>query len=282
MKHLICLITFFGLLFLSATFAQQNEISLPQSTIISHFRLAVSYNTTTVLVFGAAVKPVDRGNRDIIAQKQNGVENVLKLKAGRKNFLPTNLHVFTADGRIYAFDLFYTDSLATTRNLTTIIPEGETGSQPEIFLTQQPVNSIQMEQFIKSLKALPSEHTKSTHHFQMKLELERIGLADHLLFFRFQITNLSNLDYSIDFVRLYIRDRQKAKRSSIQEIEILPVYQDTAYTIVGNSSIIRTVVVPAFTLADNKQFVVELFEKNGGRSVTLKLKNKSLFKAKHL
>jgi len=54
-----------------------------------------------------------------MAQKQPGVENVLKVKAARKDFPPTNLHVFTADGRVYAFDVSYSPNPPqTTYDLT--------------------------------------------------------------------------------------------------------------------------------------------------------------------
>jgi len=282
MKRLLLFIVFCELFSLHLCFAQRPANDLPYYTVIPHYKLSVSYNTTTVLVFASAVKPIDKGDRTVIAQKQPGVDNVLKLKAARRNFLPTNLHVFTSDGRLYAFDLTYTDSIASTFNLSRLIPTGGSDSNTTVLFTNEPLNSEQMSQYINSVKSLPISHYTSRRHFKMKFQLETIGMASHLLFFRFSITNLSNLDYNIDFIRLYVRDKQKTKRSSIQEQEILPVYQDSETSVPGNSSIIHVVAVPAFTLADNKQLVVELFEKNGGRSVTLHLKNNQLFKANNL
>ena len=98
MKHIIIAALFISLRIVVA--AQSAPIDLPESTLIPHYRLSVAYNTTTVLVFPASVKPIDRGDRDILAVKQPGVENVVKVKASRKNFAPTNLLVFTSDGRI--------------------------------------------------------------------------------------------------------------------------------------------------------------------------------------
>src|SRR5580658_5431695 len=91
--------------------SQPTSRDLPTTTLIPHYRVPVTYNSTTVLVFPAPVRPVDRGDRDVLAQKQPGADNVLKLKAARRNFPPTNLHVFTADGRLFGFDVIYTDSL---------------------------------------------------------------------------------------------------------------------------------------------------------------------------
>lgn len=263
--------------------AQSCAAPLPPATLIPHHLICVNFNTTTVLVFPAPVRPVDRGDRDILAQKQPGVENVLKLKAARKNFPVTNLHVFTADGRLYAFDVAYSDSLASTHDLASLLPE--TSAQPgnPVQLSQTPLNSEEMENDVATLKGLPSVHTGSVNRRDlMTFRLERIAMAGPLLLFRFRISNRSNLDYPLDFVRMYIRDRQKAKRTSVQEHEITPVFQDSASTIGGHASQTYVVAVPVFTLADGKQFLLEAYEKNGGRTLSLRVRNKTLFNARKL
>lgn len=284
MKHAIFL-SLLALLFSFAhVHAQQPSIPLPPSTLITHYLLPIGYNTTTVLVFSAPVKPVDRGDRDVLAQKQPGVENVLKLKAARKHFPMTNLHVFTADGKIFAFDIVYTDSLASTHNLTSLtIPTALSNTKPVVLLSREPVNTDEMARYIAEIKALPKiHHGPADHSNKMTLRLERVSLAGPLLLFRFHIANRSNLDYNIDFIRLYIRDRQKAKRTSVQEKEILPVYEDSTCPIPGDSAITHVLAVPAFTLAGGKQFIIEAYEKNGGRSLALYIKNKSLLQARKL
>ncbi len=268
---------------LSNLHAQQPGIPLPPSTLIPHYLLRIGYNTTTVLVFAAPVKPVDRGDRDIIAQKQPGVENVLKLKAARKNFPITNLHVFTGDGKIFAFDIVYTDSLASTHNLTMLDQSSPTVTQPVVLLSQEPVNTSEMQTYVERLKNLPASHQgPADSRNKMSIRLDRVSMAGPLMLFRFRIANHSNLDYNMDFLRLYIRDRLKAKRTSVQEKEILPVYEDSNMSIPGDSVITHIIAVPAFTLAGGKQFIIEAYEKNGGRSLTLFVKNKTLLKARKL
>jgi conjugative transposon TraN protein len=283
MKRIFCLVAAFAFFGFSYSYGQQAARELPDYTLVPHYSLRINYNTTTVLIFPSAVRPIDRGDRDIIAQKQPGVENVLKLKAARLNFPLTNLHVFTADGRLYAFDITYFDGPATTRDLSRLLlPTSGNATDPLILLSGEPVNTDQMNEYVRKVKQLHGSHVLSAHRDRMTVRLENIGLAENLLFFRLSIVNRSNLDYAIDFTRLYIRDREKAKRSSVQEKEILPVYQDTAGTIVGKSSITRVIAVPAFTLADNKQCRIEIYEKNGGRSLTLRIKNRHLFNVKKL
>src|SRR5215210_567712 len=78
-----------------------------QTTIIEPYPLKITFNKTTNLIFPYAIKSVDRGSEDVLAQKAKGVENILLVKAGRENFSETNLTVITADGKLYSFILGY-------------------------------------------------------------------------------------------------------------------------------------------------------------------------------
>ena len=268
----------------SASFAQMSSADLPASTIVTHYRLAIGYNSTTVLIFAAPVKPVDRGDRDVLALKQPGVENVLKLKAARRNFPATNLHVFTQDGRIYAFDISYTDSLASTRDLTLLV----TGFQdapvrPAAILSKDLINTADISRHVAVLDSLPAHRTGPVNkNDKMSFRIAALGQAESLLFFRFRLANRSNLDYNLGFLRFYIRDRQKAKRTSIQEQEIQPVFRDSTGYVAGKSAIFHSVALPAFTLAGGKELVIEAYEQNGGRSLSIRLHNRSLFRARKL
>lgn len=261
--------------------AHSQSLPLPPSTLILHYRLFLTYNSTTVLVFPAAVRPVDRGDRDVLAQRQAGVENVLKLKAARRNFSPTNLHVFTGDGRIYAFDLYYTDTLASTYNLTRLDPS-TTPSGPEILLAGQPLNSDQLNACLAVIRGQSSEFSICAHHYSMRLQLQNIDMAGPMLFFRFTVSNRSNLDYTPDFLRLYLTDQSRAKRTSRQDQELRLLYADTLVPIPGRESRTFIVGLPRITIPDRKEFRVELYEKNGGRALALRIRNRQLLRALRL
>src|SRR6185312_9889025 len=251
---------------------------------IIHYKLAIGYNTTTVLIFPAPVKQADRGYKDLIAQKQPGVENVLKIKAARRDFPPTNLHVFTSDGRIYAFDVSYTpDPPQTTYDLTKLdTGKGDAGQQDIIKLSQKVVDKEQLIKNADKVREAKPFFSTSNHKYRMKWQLRTIYLSDDILLFGFTIANRSNLPYNIDFTRLYIRDKQKVKRASVQEREVIPLYKDTVTTIPGNATAKWVVAVPKFTIPDHRKFVLEMYEKNGGRHLTLEVTNRQLFKAKSL
>ena len=274
--------------------AQADHLPLPAATVVSHYKLAIGPNATTVLIFPAALKPapgdtrvpIDRGSRGFTTQKQPGAENVLKLKAARKDFLETNLHVFTTDGRLFAFDISYLDSPAhTTYDLSRLPTPDSTVSrfnQAPILLSAIAFNATEMETFISRVKNAKPSLSAAVRHFRMKCRLVNIYHAGDLLFFSFRLANHSTLDYTIDFVKLYIRDKQKMNRSSDQQLEINPVYIDTLTTIPGRGKEQYIIAIPKITIPEHKQFMLEVYEKNGGRQLSLCIKNKELFKAKSL
>ena len=281
MKTLISAILLFTLALTAQLPAHSQSLPLPPYTLILHYRLFLTYNSTTVLVFPAPVRPVDRGDRDILAQRQMGVENVLKLKAARRNFSPTNLHVFTGDGRVYAFDVYYADTLASTYNLMRLDP-ATTPYGPEILLAGQPLNSDQLDSCVAQVRQQSSEFSIRSHRYGMRLQLQNIDMAGPMLFFRFTVYNRSNLDYTPDFLRLYLSDQARAKRTSRQDQELTPLYADTLTTIPGRQSRMFIMGLPRITIPDRKEFHVELYEKNGGRALALRIRNRQLLHALRL
>jgi conjugative transposon TraN protein len=283
MKKII-LISLFLVALVVTTFSQPIVHDLPASTKIIHYKLAVGYNTTTVLIFPAPVKQADRGYKDLIAQKQPGVENVLKIKAARRDFTPTNLHVFTGDGGLYAFDVIYASEPAqTTFDLTKLDSVVKhDGPQGIIEFSRKGIDNEQLVKSVEKVRGAKPFLSSSTHEYRMKLGLQSIYLSGDILLFGFEIANRSHLSYNIDFTRLYIRDKQKIKRSSLQEREIVPLFKDTVSSVGGETTVKWVVAVPKFTIPDNRQFVFEMYERNGGRHVSLEVTNRQLFKAKSL
>ena len=88
--------------------------TLPANTFIKPYNLELGFDATTVLIFPATIKDCDRGTRDILVQKSNLLENVLKIKAAKRDFTTTNLHVFTGDGGMYVFTVAYNEKAVQT------------------------------------------------------------------------------------------------------------------------------------------------------------------------
>ena len=95
--------------------------------------------------------------------------------------------------------------------------------------------------------------------------------------------NTSNINYTIDFMRFYIRDNKKVNRTASQEVEVKPFFVNaTPVEIKGKSINDWVFAVDKFTIPDAKHLVIEMFEHNGGRHLALSISNRTLVKARAL
>ncbi|GGH59744.1 conjugative transposon TraN protein [Filimonas zeae] len=266
----------------TTTYAQLPLKHLLRETVIEHYKIEVSYYYTTVLIFPFAVIDADRGFKELLAEKQQQVGNVLKLKANRKDFVPTNLHVYTADGKVFAFDVTYNDTPTQTTFDLNRMPTTATYAPGPIQLSHVPYNETQLQQIDSQVRGGKNFLHLKNKNEKMKLSLKSIYSKGDMVFLKLELTNQSGLDYTPDFIRAYVQDKQKIKRSSVQQREVKTIYQSPAGNIEGKQKATWILAVPRFTLADNKQFYIEVFEKNGGRFVSLTLKNKHLLKSRKL
>src|SRR6478735_9543982 len=230
MKKLI-LITWASIIW---TFVQSQTCirSLPTQTFIKPYHLELGLNATTVLVFPATIKDCDRGTGDFLVQKSNGLGNVLKIKAAKKDFLATNMHVFTGDGGMYVFNVTYNETpTQTTFDLTKL--ENRTGQ----LALDLPSNEVQIQHLMQAIKSEAPFFSRTSQHFKMVLKLQGIYQANEVMLFNFKISNLSNVTFDIDFTRFYIKDKQNTKKYSIQQQEINAITKDSPESICGHGSI---------------------------------------------
>jgi hypothetical protein len=91
------------------------------------------------------------------------------------------------------------------------------------------------------------------------------------------------VSYDIDAIRFSIHDHQKSKRIASQETELQSIYQyNNTGTIKGENKNQFVIAVPKFTVPDNKYLFIHILEKNGGRDLQLKLRNKQIMEAKSI
>lgn len=239
--------------------------------------LDISNQKTSNLIFPYAIKSVDRGTKDVLVQKAKGVENVLQLKAATDTLKETNLTVVCADGTLYSFLINYLlNPLQLNLTLGKVMEklphamfapdgnnEGKTFDLAEQLLYKKPV--------VKRLKA---------HYDDVFLTCTGIYVKDDIFYLQFNLENNSSINYSIDQLRFFVRDQKRATRTASQELQIQPTY--TA----GKSSAIdakseQTIVVtmPKFTIPDQKVLIIQLMEKDGGRNMDLRVRDRQLMQA---
>lgn len=252
--------------------------------------LEVTYDKTTHIIFPSAVRYVDLGSPNLIAGKADGAENVIRVKATVKNFRQeTNLSVITEDGSFYTFNVKYANEpLILNVEMTDFIHDGEAVNRPnnamEIYLKDLGSESPMLVRMI--MKSIYKEDKRVVKHigckrFGIQYLLKGIYTHNGLLYFHTQLKNSSNVPFDVDFITFKIVDKKVAKRTAIQEQVILPLRAFNYITNVSGKKDGRTVfAMDKFTIPGDKQLVVELNEKNGGRHQSFTVENEDLVRAK--
>jgi len=237
--------------------------------------LQITYSKTSSIIFPWNIVAVDRGSADVLVQKARNIENVLQLKARRKNMPATNLTVITADGLLYHFPVRYVES---PDRLTFQLDAVRDSASSIIF---QRITSAQFDRDAANiLRHAGYYFVKEKENGGVAFSIEGIYVRGPHLYYHLRVDNATAIDYSLDQVGFYVRDNRRVKRTAFQEIALKPLFQE------GNSKIIKAyghedivICLEKFTLADNRHLDVELSEKNGGRNLSIKLKNRQPLRA---
>jgi conjugative transposon TraN protein len=96
-----------------------------------------------------------------------------------------------------------------------------------------------------------------------------------------QLKNSSNVPFDVDYITFKIVDKKVAKRTAIQEQVIMPLRAHNNLTYIGGKKTERCVfTLQKFTIPDDKQLIIELNEKEGGRHQSFIVENADLVRAK--
>ncbi|WP_339869642.1 conjugative transposon protein TraN [uncultured Algoriphagus sp.] len=238
--------------------------------------IQISEQLTTNLIFPQAIKSVDRGNREIMVQRANAVENILQVKAENSELTNSNLTVITSDGQFYSFEVSYAAD-PQQLNLTVLpgsinppveFPKG-TSNEVAVLETAQKVA-------VKNQRIKPIRQRK----YMTGLSLTGIYIAEDLLYFQIKLENQTNIKYDVEQFRFFIRDNRKGKRTAVQELEQIPIQRlGNTTQIPAQSTQTIVVALPKFTIPDQKHLGIELMEQQGGRHLKIKVKNHHIIQA---
>ena len=252
--------------------------------------LEVTYDKTVHILFPAAVRYVDLGSPNLIAGKADGAENVIRVKATVKNFHnETNMSVITEDGSFYTFNVKYADEpLLLNVEMADFLHDGSAVNRPnnaqEIYLKELGSESPMLVHLI--MKSVHRENRRIVKHigckrFGIQYVLKGIYVHNDLLYLHTEIRNSSNVPFDVDYISFKVVDKKVAKRTAIQEQVLFPVRAfNYAVRVAGKESERTVFCLPKFTIPDDKQLVVELCEKNGGRHQSFIVENEDLVLAR--
>lgn len=234
--------------------------------VTAQTNLSISNEITTTLVFSTAITHIDRGSAGILVQRINDANNIVLIKSSKDTLRATNLSVITDDGEVHSFLVDYTE-------------------KPSQWIYYIPATvSRSVESFAKGILDNPrTMRSVRDKNWDIVTEVTGIYVKESILYYQLQLTNQSPLNFDIEVIRFFVKDKKRAKRTSIQEKELTPVH------VVGNTKQVgaygSTTIVLAFeklTIPDKKYLGIQIMERNGGRHLAMRLGNKKLLQARIL
>ncbi|WP_426491227.1 conjugative transposon protein TraN [Hymenobacter sp. 102] len=234
-------------------------------------------------MFPYPVTYVDLGNSGILAAKATGADNIVRVKAASNRLTETNMTVLTSGGKLYMFVVNYQhDPKVLSLDLSTMTSAtARASSGSEAILSNTPIPQGNLDAYSKQALARGGSAASDTKD-QLSVRAGSVGYQQETLFFPLHLRNRSNVTYDVDFVKFYIQDKKVAKRTAEQAIELTPtyVYNGNLKKIEAAGKLQQVFVFRKFTIPDQKNLVIEVYEKGGGRNVKLKLSNRDLLRAR--
>jgi len=225
--------------------------------------LLITTDKTTSLIFPFPIRHVDRGTKDVLVQQVKEADNILLVKAASVKFPETNLSVVTGDGSVYSFTVTYSGQLD---NWVYHLPEMKKST-----VATYANGILDNHRTMRGIK---------DHKWDMEASINGIYIKDNVIYYQLLLCNHSTIDYDIDLLKFYIRDKKKSKRTAAQENELAPLH------ISGNARQVKAcdfsmivVALDKFTVPDAKYLAVQVMEKNGGRHLLLKVNNNKIIRA---
>ena len=171
--------------------------------------------------------------------------------------------------------------------MTDFLHDGEAVNRPnnaqEVYLEKLGQESPMLVKLI--MKSIYKQNKREIKHigskrFGVQFLLKSIYTNNGLLYFHTELKNTSNIAFDIDYVMFKIVDKKVIKRTAMQEQVVEPLRAQNYVTVVHGKSTEHTVfALEKFTIPDDKQLVIEIAEKEGGRHQSFVVDNADIVRA---
>ena len=266
--------------------------AIPTGRVVLPYGLDVTFDKTVHLIFPSAIRYVDLGSQNIIAGKAEDAENVLRVKAAVKDFeTETNMSVICEDGSFYAFNVKYADEpeklSVEMKDFLSPIEGRLPSNRADIFYFKELGNEspVLVKLMMQTIYQNDKRYIKhiGAQMFGMKFLLRGLYAHNGLLYFHTRIDNMTNMPYSVDFVTFKVVDKKVVKRTAIQERVLQPLraYHQAMY-VKGKHTECSVFALEQFSLSEDKQLEVTLYEHNGGRTLTFYVEPQDLLLAQKI
>ena len=241
--------------------------------------LPVTGRKMTNVIFPIDIAAGVRVSRDVLVQKVRGIENVIELKALKRDFAPTNLAVYGKDGRLYSFVLHYVED--TTVLDYRVVPDDAPG-EPKVRLAGWPVEPERLRLDARLLANRRSFWHRRADIDGLRLQLKGTYLRDSLLWLTLELQNRTAMDCAPGDLRIYTEDRKKIKRTATQEVDVSPVYAEGIAALPGFGRQETAVALHPFLVGRGRRLVIVLADEAGDRQVVLRVKRNVLMRARKM
>ena len=253
---------------------------------IEPYQMEVTYDKTSHLIFPTGIRYVDLGSEYLIAGKAEDAENVLRVKASMRDFeSETNFSVITNDGRFYSFNVYYSSyPEVLSYDLLSMQKAVDKTNGNDVLFEELGSNSPSLAGLL--LETIYKNNKRIVKHigaksFGIQFILKGIYIHNGKYYFHTELGNRTNVPFQIDFINFKVVDKKIAKRTVVQERQMIPLRTYKPLDgINGKSTEQNVFLLDQFTIADDKILLIEIFEKNGGRHQTLQIENSDLIKAR--
>jgi len=241
--------------------------------------LPVTGRKMTNVIFPVEIAAGVRVSRDVLVEKVKGVENVIELKALKRDFVPTNLAVYGKDGRLYSFVLHYVEDTSVLDYR--VVRDGDSGVT-RVRLTGWPVDPEQLRLDGRKLAERGRVLHCKAFADGLCLRLKGVYILDSLLWLAIDLEDRSAIGFTPTAVRIYTEDKKKVKRTATQDVDADPVWSEPLGKIGGFDRQATAVAFRPFVVGRGKRLVIQVSDETGSRQVMLKVKGKVLLGAKRL
>lgn len=273
---------------------KRNTYILPiaKMSIKGSHPVGINSTKTVHIIFPSQIKEVDAGIPEIITEITPSFNNVLKVKAiTDEQFKESNLTVLTAGGDLYSFIVNYQETpeilnINVEKNYESdkIVSRSFNASTfhksdfliPNVNLSEKEIK----DKFSYILNSKKSIKNIGVRNHNVSAFLDNIYMDNSLVYMGVTIHNYSGVTYPVDFVKIYLRDVEGAKRQVIQEEELDIVLLENMDILEHGTSKSFVIAIPRITISSDKQLDFEVYEAKGGRHLRFPINSKIVSKAK--
>lgn len=190
----------------------------------------------------------------------------------------SNLLVLTKDGRVYSYILKYRKQLdklnhfvSSSQSIGTERPIAIGQKQKDKKLDSIAKRREYFESYCNYLFKAKNERLATKRKGGIKFQLQKMAYHGNGTYLVMEISNNSEIDFEVDYLKVYSVTGNKTKKASHQRLEMVPIYkyQVPSKISVGNSKMF-VYVLPKFVLGKDEYLEMELHEGKGSRKVLLR------------